>query len=376
MREVPADVVKCGEWGRASFPLRVLYAEMRPRSGVSYGVPAPQETLAGLFFRVANSQKIPLFPDEAKALFEEGERLGFWASRERLVDDEERRERYLVVSAFPPSVLEQRRARDEAERGPRNGKGATERQRIHRAKEAQERYWIASLPGTEIPADWKPDGGGGGADGGRQVSDENVTAQPPGNTPSNRDAAPPAGAPPFSSGSLKGPQKEEGGAVAEVPDEGQRTAEELAALDDETRGALALARIGKESPAIFDARTDEGEVAELGRAVAALKVGEVELLNVGAWLKGEDEARRALLWWPSIKAGGPVAVSFLLMTSKKGKQRWVGLSSVLGLAKAWAAKRQKPLLTVVPTAPPGPAKSAGPEPFESLEALKARMNGG
>lgn len=428
MREVPLDVAMSMEWARASTLLRVVYAEVRPRTRERVGVVAADESPADLLGRVAAAVRVPLRASDAAEVLAEGERVGLWAVRERLVDGA--RWRFLVVAALPPSVVRARRDAEEAERGARGGKSDRQRQREHR-EATRGPVPLAALPGTEVPPGWSEAAGGEGSEAapvdppaapppggdGGQVSGSNVTAQSREISPLSRDEAPRGtGGPPSLSGDPSGSPREGGGGpapVAPIPPaavaadgaavlsaltgpvadaDGWAKAAAAAAGGDrdarraalEALGAAAVAALGEGvGPEVFNGRTAMGrELRGFGAVLVREGATWESLGDVRAWLRDEPAARKAFAWDAPVRTlAAPVTVALLVGKREEGEHSGSGWRTAVKGAQAWARKRAAvkaaPAPTAKPAAPvaaPGPVR-AGPEPFASLEELKARIRG-
>lgn len=395
MREVPLDVAMSMEWARASTLLRVVYAEVRPRTRERVGVVAADESPADLLGRVAAAVRVPLRASDAAEVLAEGERVGLWAVRERLVDGA--RWRFLVVAALPPSVVRARRDAEEAERGARGGKSDRQRQREHR-EATRGPAPVAALPGTEVPPGWTQAAGGEGSESapsasqpaapdGGQVFDRNVTAQSREISSETRDAAPRGtGGPPSLSGTPSGVPREGGGGPAPVaptppaavvasgggamvlsPPPGPvapaaDVASWAAALDDAAgddraarraalealgRGVVATfaAKLGRE---VFDGRAATAEeLRGLGAVMVREGVDRPKLLEVRGWLAAEahtnpkvrSEARKVFIWDESVRTlRAPVTVALLLGKRVEGEHRGSGWRAAAKASGAWASK--------------------------------------
>jgi len=390
VREVPLDVAMSMEWARASTLLRVVFAEVRPRSRERVGVVAADESPADLLARVAAAVKVPLRASDAAELLAEGERVGLWSVRERLVDGA--RWRFLVVAALPPSVVRARRDAEEAERGARGGKSDRQRQREHR-EAARGPAPVVALPGTEVPAGWSQsaesptapsDPPAQGGEGG-QVFDRNVTAPSRLSEEISRDEpARGTGGPPSLSGTPSGVPREGGGGPAPVAPASTSAAggaapmvlspppgpvapavdaaawaaalgaaagddkpARRAALEALGRGVVATlaAKVGRE---VFDGRAATAEeLRGLGAVMAREGVDRGKLLEVRGWLGAEShtngkvrsDARKAFLWDEGVRLQrAPITVALLLGKRVEGEHRGSGWRAAAKASGAWAAK--------------------------------------
>lgn len=427
MREVPLDVAMSMEWARASTLLRIVFAEVRPRARERVGVVAADESPADLLGRVAAAVRVPLRASDAAELLAEGERVGLWSVRERLVDGA--RWRFLVVAALPPSVVRARRDAEEAERGARGGKSDRQRQREHR-EATRGPVPLAALPGTEVPPGWSQAAGGEGSESapsapppaapdGGQVFDRNVTARSREISSETRDEAPRGtGGPPSLSGDPLGSPREGGGGPAPVAPppppaaggaaamvlspspgpvvdaEGWAAAAATAAGGDkdarraalEALGAAAVSALGEGVAAeVFNGKTAMGrELRGFGAVLVREGATWESLGEVRAWLRDEPAARRAFAWDAPVRTlSAPVTVALLVGKREEGEHSGSGWRTAVKGAQAWGRKRAAvrapaPAPTAKPAAPPaaapGPVR-AGPEPFGSLEEFKARIRG-
>lgn len=337
MRSLPPFLRGSREWQSAGSLARAVWQDVRPRRGdlvvhVPEGaaaVDALASVLAGFGWDLRHA--------EVAAVLGEWERVGLC---ERAAAEGEAGGELLRVCAIPPTVAAEL---ERLRRGPQGGMTPAEKQRAYR-----ERKRAAA----------------GGGDGAMTGHGDRPAA---GNISGNKPDAPPA--PPPSPGPPKGPQGEGGRAAGdgervepvEPPAEGRRSAEELGALDPATRGALALARLGKGvKPEVFEPRAARVELVELGRAVGELKLSEVELLGVGAWLRTDAEgARKALSWSRSIRGGGAITVGFLLAFSKKTGREWYGLRALVEVGVPWARKNAPAAFAGPVRATPAAAENGG-----------------
>lgn len=388
---------------------RLCYGEIRPSVGALVLHGASGWSTADVFRTAASSCGIDLSTAEAASILAE-------LARESVLtvegDD-------VTILHEPPSCEAERRANYAAQRGARNGKSDAERKNDERAKAREHLAGVeAQLRDAGIAADERaalealavalrkklgrslksgaqvaaPPSSAAVGDG-SAMPPSTPPSTPPPSTPvtelsrpasqvfdensrdSSRDERRDGPPPPSPSPSLRTPEGsqregEEAGAAdgtaPEVPAEGRRTAEELMAFSPTLRGALALARLSKKSPAIFDAKTSDEQIRLLGQGVAELGLGELELLAASAWLRTvpEREVRAALSWSRGIRNGGRVNVGFLVAVSKRTGQRFVGLRAVTEIALPWAQKH-------APREFPGVVKADG----GVLPAQKAASDG-
>lgn len=333
MRSLPPFLRGSREWQSAGSLARAVWQDVRPRRG-DLAVHVPQGAGAvDALASVLGGFGWDLRHAEVAAVLAEWERVGLC---ERAAAEGDVGGELLRVCSIPPTVAAEL---DRMHRGPQGGMTAAEKQAVYRERQ---RAAKAAKGGA---SDGSVTGHGDRPEGGH--------------IPGNKSSTP--AAPPPSPGPPKGPQGEGGGEPAadgervEPPAEGRRSAEELAALDPATRGALALARLAKGvGLELFQPRAVRAELVELGRAVAALGVSEVELLGVAAWLRKEpDAARKALSWSRSVRGGGAITVGFLLAFSKKSGTEWMGLRALVEVGVPWARKH-------APASFAGPVKATPP----------------
>lgn len=329
MRSLPPFLRGSREWQSCGSLARAVWQDVRPRRGdlvvhVAAGgaaVDALASVLGGFGWDLRHA--------EVAAVLGEWERVGLC---ERAPVEGDGDGQLLRVCAIPPTVTAEL---ERLRRGPQGGLTPAEKQAAYRERQRAAKGGASSGAEGPVTSHGDPSRGGNNF----------------GNIPAPAAPLSPSSGPP------KGAQREgEGAALAaerpEAPAEGRRSAEELAGLEDETRGALALARLGKGVGAeLLDPRAARSEVVELGRAVAALGLSEVELLGVAAWLRVDgDGVRKALSWSRSIRSGGPLTLGFLLSRSKKGAE-WAGLRAVVEVGVSWARR-------TIPAAFAGPVKAS------------------
>jgi hypothetical protein len=328
VRSLPPFLRGSREWQSCGSLARAVWQDVRPRRGDLVVHVAAGGAAVDALASVLSGYGWDLRHAEVAAVLGEWERVGLC---ERAPVEGDGAGELLRVCAIPPTVTAEL---ERLRRGPQGGLTAAEKQAAYRERQR------ASRGPSSSGAEGAVTGNGDGPKGGNNFGNSGAPAAP---------LSP-------SSGPPKGAQREgEGAAPAterpEAPAEGRRSAVELAGLEDETRGALALARLGKGVGAeLLDPRAARSEVVELGRAVAALGLSEVELLGVAAWLRVDAEAvRKALSWSRSIRGGGALTVGFLLSCSKQGRE-WAGLRAVVEVGVAWARK-------TIPAAFAGPVKA-------------------
>lgn len=369
-RSVPSAVHDSPEWLTTTALARMAHRCLRPSAGRLELLPAREGEPTWKAFQRKAAECGAYFDDEESAEIVAGAVTSdLWQAPEG---------GGLVIAAFPPSYEREREHRATGE-GSRGGKSAAERMAKHRAavtarraaaeeserarsealrgaaeREALERLdAITRAPsaGLAEPSSGAPDDASRSAASdtsqgsqlpllatpqGRAGVDVPVTGSQPvtGRRPEAPRPTPP--------GPPKGGRGGEGtGAVAaKVLEIGERSADELGAIESAQLGALTV-RILSRGRAVFASEATADELRALGDAVKGWRYPELELRAIGAWFEhSPDDARAIFTHDEGVRRGGRITVTLLA-----GKRGAAGAPSGKGLRRArevavpWASQK-------------------------------------